>query len=227
MADRIILASKSPRRQFLLKAIGLKPEIRTRDVNESFPGRLRGKEIALFLCRKKAGAFVHDLQPNELIITADTIVWIRGKVLNKPRNAKDAARMLKQLSGRTHSVYTGVCLLTMTSGGRPHFRTFSTRSDVTFRKLSDEEIRYYITHYRPFDKAGAYGAQEGLPAGMNPCSAAEKKFLRRIGRPGLYKQGNYRKKNSQPVHIVDRIRGSYFNVMGLPILELHRELSGS
>src|ERR1035437_2803800 len=106
----IILASKSPRRQFLLKELGLHFEIRTKEVDESFPKKLKGRQIALYLCKKKAEAFKDELKPNDLLITADTIVWVNNKVLNKPADYQDAVKMLQLLSGKMHTVYTGVCI---------------------------------------------------------------------------------------------------------------------
>ena len=153
----IILASKSPRRQFLLKELGLDFEIRTKDVDESFPKKLKGKQIALYLCKKKAEAFKHELKSNDLLITADTIVWIKNKVLNKPADYNDAVRMLKLLSGKVHTVYTGVSL---TRSAKQ--KTFFAGTKVYFKKLTEKEIDFYVRNYKPYDKAGAYGAQEWI-----------------------------------------------------------------
>ena len=159
----IILASKSPRRQFLLKEIGLKFKIRTKDVDESFPKKLKGGQIALYLCKKKANAFKYELKPKDLLITADTIVWVGNKVLNKPKDYKDAVRMLKLLSGKMHTVYTGVCItLPSPSGEGSGVRSFVVSTKVFFKKLSSQEIDFYIRNYKPYDKAGAYGAQEWI-----------------------------------------------------------------
>ena len=162
----IILASKSPRRQFLLKELGLDFEIRTKEVDESFPKKLKGKQIALYLCKKKAEAFKHELKSNDLLITADTIVLINNQVLNKPADYKDAVRMLKLLSGKKHTVYTGVCLAVYSpfEGGKGdvRFRTFVNETKVYFKKLTDKEIDFYVRNYKPYDKAGAYGAQEWI-----------------------------------------------------------------
>ena len=206
----IILASKSPRRQFLLKELGLDFEIRVKDVDESFPQKLKGEKIALYLCRKKAEAFSNELKPNDLLITADTIVWIGNQVLNKPADFNEAVKMLKMLSGKMHTVYTGVCIGCYSprpyrngsfgrafQGGVARFgvtgdvkmKTFAVSTKVFFKKLSDEEIDFYVTNYKPYDKAGAYGAQEW------------------IGYVG-----------------VKKIIGSYFNVMGLPVRELYEEM---
>ena len=153
----IILASKSPRRQFLLKELGLDFEIRTKEVDESFPKKLKGKQIALYLCKKKAEAFKHELKSNDLLITADTIVWINNQVLNKPADYKDAVRMLKLLSGKMHTVYTGVSL---TRSAKQ--KTFFAGTKVYFKKRTDKEINFYVSNYKPYDKAGAYGAQEWI-----------------------------------------------------------------
>ena len=216
---RIILASKSPRRQFLLKELGFDFEVRTKEVDESFPRKLKGKQIALYLCNKKANAFKDKLRTNDLLITADTIVWIKNKVLNKPANYNEAVKMLKLLSGKMHTVYTGVCIRTSKKT-----KTFSVSTKVFFKKLSGKEIDFYVTNYKPYDKAGAYGAQECLPAEVNPCSESEKIFLDEIGKPDLYLKGDFTKAGIGQIGIVKKIIGSYFNVMGLPVKELYEEL---
>jgi septum formation protein len=181
---RFILASKSPRRQFLLKELGIPFELETKEVNEDFPDHLRKEEIPLFLARKKADAFERELDEKTIVITADTIVWINDHVLNKPQDAEEARVMLREISGNRHEVFTGVCL----KSAKKEI-AFSVKTNVFFRELTEGEIEYYITTYKPFDKAGGYGAQE---------------FIGYIG--------------------VDRIEGSYFNVMGLPVKELYEEL---
>ncbi len=181
---KIILASKSPRRQFLLKELGLDFEVRTKEVDESFPSALKGSEVALYLCRKKAGAFSRSLKDNELLITADTIVWINNTVLNKPADAKEAEEMLGILSGNMHTVFTGVCLKSTKKE-----KIFYSATNVYFKPLAKEEIAFYIQNFEPYDKAGAYGAQEW------------------IGYIGI-----------------EKIEGSYFNVMGLPVKEIFEEL---
>ena len=192
----IILASKSPRRHFLLKELGLDFEIKTKEVDESFRKKLNGKQIALYLCKKKAEAFKSELKPNDLLITADTIVWINNKVLNKPADYDEAMKMLKLLSGKIHTVFTGVCLTCPLheergSRGKNSVRqkNFVVSTKVYFKKLTEKEIDFYVSKYKPYDKAGAYGAQEW------------------IGYVG-----------------VKKIIGSYFNVMGLPVKELYEEL---
>jgi septum formation protein len=216
----LILASKSPRRQYLLREAGLTFEVRSKDTDESFSSRLQAEQIPLYLAQKKAEAFKDELKDHELLVTADTIVWLEDRVLNKPSDAAEAFRMLRSLSATYHEVFTA-CALTTTKKNK----LFYVRSRVFFRPLSDELIRKYIAVCQPFDKAGAYGAQETLPAGMKPCSPEEVKFLGRIGRTHLNVIETYPEKKSESFVLVDRIEGSYFNVMGLPLQELYAELS--
>ncbi|MGD0583493.1 MAG: Maf family nucleotide pyrophosphatase [Bacteroidales bacterium] len=181
----IILASRSPRRQQLLKEAGFLFTVRLMDYDESIPESLKGKEIAEYLSAQKARSFMNNnILSDEIVITADTIVWCNGKVLDKPRNYEDAVDILSEISANTHDVITGVTLL---SSGRLY--TFSEITKVTFDVLSQEDIDHYIRNFSPFDKAGAYGIQEWI---------------------GLI--GN------------SRIEGSYFNVMGLPVQRLIKEL---
>lgn len=155
---RIILASNSPRRKELLAGLGVNYEVRTLpDVDESYPETLQGADIPLFISKIKADAYKTLLQPDELMITADTIVWMDGMVLGKPRNRFGAIEMLRQLSGHTHQVFTGV---TITTATRQH--SFSVGTEVRFANLTDEEIVYYVDTYQPMDKAGAYGVQEWI-----------------------------------------------------------------
>lgn len=181
---RFILASKSPRRQYLMRELGIPFELQTKDVDESFPEHLEKEDIPLYLCRKKAEAFGHFIDDNTIVITADTIVWINHHVLNKPNDTDEARVMLRELSGNRHEVYTGVCLKSKTKEV-----AFAVRTDVYFKELTEGEIDYYVNTFQPLDKAGAYGAQEW------------------IGYIG-----------------VEKIEGSYFNVMGLPVKELYEEL---
>lgn len=182
----LLLASKSPRRQYLLKELGLDFEVRTKEVDESFPDNLKAHEIPLYLCEKKANAFDEELNDNTIVITADTIVWLpqTNEVLNKPENFDDAVRMLQLLSGKMHEVYTGVCLKSKTKT-----KSFYALTKVYFKEISQEEIEFYIKNYNPYDKAGAYGAQE---------------YIGYIA--------------------IEKIEGTYFNVMGLPVKELYEEL---
>ncbi|MBR2360751.1 MAG: septum formation protein Maf [Bacteroidaceae bacterium] len=181
----IILASNSPRRRELLSGLGLDYEVRTLPgIDESYPDTLSGEEIPVYISSKKASAYLDALKENELLITADTIVWLDGRVLGKPSDEEEARQMLRDLSGKTHQVITGVTLATTSFQ-----KSFASVSQVTFATLTEEEINYYVTHYHPMDKAGSYGVQEW------------------IGFIG-----------------VERIEGSYFNVMGLPVQRLYREL---
>lgn len=182
---KVILASNSPRRRELLSGLDIDYTVRVMDdIDESYPDNLPCADIPCYIARKKAEAYKQQMRQDELIITADTVVCVDDTILGKPKDADDAAAMLRLLSGKTHQVITGVTLLTSEQE-----KTFSVVSDVTFDDLSDEEIAYYVTKYRPFDKAGAYGIQEW------------------IGYVG-----------------VTSLKGSYFNVMGLPVQRLYNEL---
>lgn len=154
----IILASNSPRRRELLSGLGVDYEVRTLPgVDESYPDTLSGEDIPVYISREKAAAYLPFIAPDELIITADTIVWLDGRVLGKPADEADACRMLRELSGRTHRVITGVTLSTAAFQ-----KSFAVTSEVEFAPLTEEEITYYVDHYRPLDKAGAYGVQEWI-----------------------------------------------------------------
>ncbi|MBQ8157841.1 MAG: septum formation protein Maf [Prevotella sp.] len=154
----IILASNSPRRRELLSGLGIDFEVKVLpDIQENYPASLPVKDIAQYIAKEKADAYRSELSTSDLVITADTVVIVDDEVMGKPADASDAFRMLRKLSGRKHQVITGVCLLTTTSQ-----RLFSVVTDVAFKELSDDEIQYYISHYRPFDKAGAYGIQEWI-----------------------------------------------------------------
>lgn len=155
---KYVLASNSPRRKELLAGLGLKFEVRVIDgIDESYPASLPASEVAQYIAEKKADAYRSTMQADELIITADTVVIVGEDILGKPHDEADAVRMLREISGRTHQVTTGVSLLTSTQQC-----SFSVTTDVTFKSLSDEEIMHYVSHYRPFDKAGAYGIQEWI-----------------------------------------------------------------
>lgn len=182
---KVILASNSPRRKELLAGLGVDYEVRALpDVDESYPETLQGADIPLYIAKEKADAYVSMLQPGELMITADTIVWLDGQVLGKPTDREDALRMLRAMSGGIHQVFTGVCITTT-----EWQRSFTAQTEVRFATLSEEEIAYYVDNFHPMDKAGAYGVQEW------------------IGFIG-----------------VENISGSYYNIMGLPVQKLYREL---
>ena len=181
---KIILASRSPRRQQLLRELGLKFDVVVEEYDESYPAGLTGEEIARYVSYEKAALFRNRLSENEIVIAADTIVWCNNKVLGKPADREDAIAILKEISGNTHEVITGVSLRT-----KNREMTFSDTTKVTFEAFSEEEIHYYIDNFKPYDKAGAYGIQEWI--GIIACS---------------------------------HIDGSYFNVVGLPVQRLYREL---
>jgi septum formation protein len=150
-----VLASNSPRRKELLAGIDVDFKVRIiQDIDESYPADLPTKDIAEYISRKKAAVYQQQMADDELIITADTIVVLGNEVMGKPHDEADASRMLHELSGQTHQVITGVTLTTTIRQ-----QSFSVETDVTFKALSDEEINYYVQHYKPFDKAGAYGIQ--------------------------------------------------------------------
>ena len=155
---KLILASNSPRRKELLAGLGVPFEVRVlQDIDEHYPENLPVNEVARYIAKEKADAYRRIVAADELIITADTVVIVGDEILGKPVDEADAVRMLKLLSGRTHQVMTGVCLLTAEKE-----RCFDVTTDVTFKTLTDEEIHYYVNRYRPFDKAGAYGIQEWI-----------------------------------------------------------------
>ncbi len=155
---RIILASNSPRRKELLAGIDVDFDVRVlQGIDESYPDSLPTKDIAGYISQKKAAAYRATMAPDELVITADTVVILGDEVMGKPHDEADACRMLRELSGRTHQVITGVTLTT-----RDRQTSFSVETDVTMKQFTDDEIRYYVQKYRPFDKAGAYGIQEWI-----------------------------------------------------------------
>ncbi|MFZ9847477.1 MAG: Maf family nucleotide pyrophosphatase [Flavobacteriales bacterium] len=154
---KIILASKSPRRQSLLKELNVEFEIRLKEVDEIYPENLRGGEVPVFLSKLKGETFKNELKEDEVIVTADTIVWLNDSILGKPLDRNDAIAILKALSGNMHRVITGVTIQQKDSA-----YTFSESTEVYFKKLSEGEITYYIDTFKPFDKAGAYGIQEWI-----------------------------------------------------------------
>jgi septum formation protein len=179
----VILASGSPRRQQYFKDLNIDFSIQVRQIEELYPKELKGAEITDFLADLKSKAFT-DLQEKDLLITSDTIVWLENKALGKPKDAKDAFKMLSALSGKQHQVITSISIKSAFFQ-----KIINDITTVSFKKLTDEEIKYYINNYKPFDKAGGYGIQEW------------------IGFIGI-----------------DKIEGSYFNVVGLPVHKLYKEL---
>ncbi|MFT5146758.1 MAG: septum formation protein [Polaribacter sp.] len=179
----VILASGSPRRQQFFRDLDIDFSIQLKEIEEIYPENLKGVAITDYLSNLKSDAF-STLNDKDLLITSDTIVWLEGKALGKPKDAKDAFTMLRAMSGKKHEVITSVCLKTTSFQ-----KIINDITSVTFKELSDDEIHYYINNYKPFDKAGAYGIQEW------------------IGFIGI-----------------DKIEGSYFNVVGLPVHKLYKEL---
>jgi septum formation protein len=155
--EKFILASGSPRRKQLLTDLGLNFEVHQTNANEDFPEHLEREEIPLFLAEKKALAVPDSLTAEHTIIAADTIVWIHDKVLNKPENFQEAYNMISEISGKQHTVFTGVCLRRS-----QQIKTFFCATEVSFRHLNDDEINFYIEKYQPYDKAGSYGAQDWI-----------------------------------------------------------------
>jgi septum formation protein len=172
----LILASGSPRRQQFFKDLDLTFEIRLKELEEVYPSELKASEITNYLAKLKASAFEGELQPNEILITSDTIVWHNGKALGKPKDQQDAFEILKSLSNTTHEVITSVCFTTKETTDLIHEIT-----KVTFNSLSDEAILYYLKNYKPYDKAGAYGIQEWI--GFIGVSKIEGSYTNVMGMP--------------------------------------------
>ena len=182
--DSFILGSASPRRQQLLRDAGFRFRVVSIDADESFSPHLQAEEIPLYLAQKKAGLFPEKLKEKDVLLTADTIVWVENTVLNKPKDVFEASQMLRFLSGKMHQVFTGVCIRSL------HKQiSFFDETRVYFKEFTDQEIDFYIEQFKPFDKAGSYGAQD---------------WLGLIG--------------------IERIEGSYFNVMGLPVHKVYSKL---
>jgi len=175
--QKIILASQSPRRKQILQEAGIEFEIRTKDTPENFPDNIPKHDVPVYLAKKKAQAFLSELNKDEIIITADTVVIIDNEVLNKPANKEEAIQMLQKISGRMHEVVTGVCISSLDKQ-----ESFSDLTKVYFLPMSLTDIEFYVDNFKPFDKAGSYGIQE---------------YIGYIG--------------------IEKIDGSYFNVMGLPV----------
>ena len=173
----IILASNSPRRRELLGGLDIDFEVKVLpDIEENYPDHLETPEIPVYIATEKAAAYKDMMAENDLIITADTVVVLGDEVLGKPVNLDDARRMLRELSGQTHQVITGVCLMT-----REHQRSFAVTTDVTFKELTDAEINYYVEKYQPLDKAGAYGIQEWI--GYIGVTGLEGSYFNVMGLP--------------------------------------------
>ena len=156
-SKKLILASGSPRRQELLKSLGVPFEIRLKEIDEIYPKHLKKNEISDYLAKLKSDAFIEELSPKDLLITSDTIVWHQNTALGKPKSKEDAFKMLQKLSGKTHEVISSVCLKSLQKED-----IFNSITKVTFKELSTKEIQFYIDNYNPMDKAGAYGIQDWI-----------------------------------------------------------------
>ena len=172
----IILASGSPRRQQFFKEMDLHYTIRLKEIEEIYPEYLQAEEITNFLAELKASAFENELKENDVLVTSDTIVWLNGKALGKPKDYDDAFQMLQQLANQTHEVITSVCLKSIDKT-----EVFHCVTKVTFANLSDEAIRYYLDNYKPFDKAGSYGIQDWI--GLVGISKIEGSYTNVVGLP--------------------------------------------
>lgn len=172
----IILASGSPRRQQFFKEMDLHYTIRLKEIEEIYPEHLQAEEITNFLAELKASAFENELKENDVLVTSDTIVWLNGKALGKPKDYDDAFKMLQQLANQTHEVITSVCLKSIDKTD-----VFHCVTKVTFANLSDEAIRYYLDNYQPFDKAGSYGIQDWI--GLIGISKIEGSYTNVVGLP--------------------------------------------
>lgn len=214
----LILASSSPRRQYLMKEAGFDFAIEKPQVDEIFPEHLPVEQVARYLAELKAEYFRPGMR-DEVIVTADTVVILDQKILNKPADRNEAIEMLSALAGRTHRVMTGVSIVS-----REKEETFDDTTDVTFEPLTRKEIEYYIDNFKPFDKAGSYGAQDCLPKNYNPCSSDEIAFLQSIGKGNLITETITSSENGDGIVIIRKINGSYFNVMGLPIHKVYAHL---
>lgn len=187
----IILASGSPRRQQFFKEMDLHYTIRLKEIEEIYPEHLKAEEITNFLAELKATAFENELKENDVLVTSDTIVWLNGKALGKPKDYDDAFQMLQQLANQTHEVITSVCLKSIDIT-----EVFHCVTKVTFANLSDEAIRYYLDNYQPFDKAGSYGIQDWI--GLVGISKIEGSYTNVVGLPTemlFQKLMNYAKTN--------------------------------
>ena len=172
----IILASGSPRRQQFFKEMDLHYTIRLKEIEEIYHEHLQAEEITNFLAELKASAFENELEENDVLVTSDTIVWLNGKALGKPKDYDDAFQMLQQLANQTHEVITSVCLKSIDKT-----EVFHCVTKVTFANLSDDAIRYYLDNYQPFDKAGSYGIQDWI--GLIGISKIEGSYTNVVGLP--------------------------------------------
>ncbi len=172
----IILASGSPRRQQFFKEMDLHYSIRLKEIEEIYPDHLQAEEITNFLAELKANAFENELIENDVLVTSDTIVWLNGRALGKPKDYDDAFKMLQQLANQTHEVITSVCLKSIDKKD-----VFHCVTKVSFANLSDEAIRYYLDNYQPFDKAGSYGIQDWI--GLIGISKIEGSYTNVVGLP--------------------------------------------
>jgi septum formation protein len=172
----IILASGSPRRQQFFKDMDIPFSIQLKEIEEVYPNHLKAEEITNYLAELKAKAFEDELQENDILVTSDTIVWLDGNALGKPKDRADAIAMLQKLSNRTHEVITSVCLKSIAKT-----EVFHCITKVTFTGISDEAIHYYLDQYQPFDKAGSYGIQDWI--GLIGISKIEGSYTNVVGLP--------------------------------------------
>ena len=214
----LLLASSSPRRQYLMKEIGFQFTTESPDIDESFSPEMDVHLVPKFLAEKKAQVFAHKIN-SEIVVTSDTVVILNNKILNKPMDRFDAISMLTELSEKTHLVITAVCLY-----NKAKMEVFDDRTEVTFKKITHKEIEFYIDTCKPFAKAGSYGAQDCLPVGMNPCSHEEIEFLKSINKSDIIENSLSRSKEGLSFEIIEKIKGSYFTVMGLPIHKVYSHL---
>lgn len=177
----IILGSQSPRRRELMAGLDIPFTAITIDADETYPADLQAGDIPYYISRAKARAYEQHLRPDQLLITADTIVWAEGQMLGKPHNEAEAKAMLRTLSGKTHQVFTAVTFAEKPATLDLQLSTVVDKTDVTFAELSEEQIDYYVQHYRPFDKAGAYGIQEWI--GYAACTAMNGSYFNVMGLP--------------------------------------------
>lgn len=172
----IILASASPRRHAFFKTMDLDFEIRLKPVEEIYSKDLKSHEITDYLAKLKAEPFIKNLQHNDILITSDTIVWLDGKAIEKPKDEDDAFKMIKSLSNKTHEVITSICFTQ-----KSEQKIVNTTTKVTFKTLTDDEIWYYVNNYKPLDKAGAYGIQEWI--GAIAITSVEGSYNNVVGLP--------------------------------------------